>query len=97
MKLSVGIIRSDDMMQFWADTGHGLLVPKLRTLHWESLFAITGRQPSAAHFLHAMMSRAKSVGIERLQRLVVSRGFVREQDEQQLRTCVDELMLLDST
>lgn len=85
-------------MRFWEDTGYALLVPKLRTFRLSSLYeAITHNRPVAVHFLHAMVSRASAVGIERLRRLVVSRCFVREEDEDQLRTCVGELVLLTST
>lgn len=94
----MGLIHDNDMMLFWEDTGHVLLVPKLRTFRLSSIRNIaTVCRPGAVHFLHAMVSRASAVGIERLRRLVVSRCFVREEDEDQLRTCVGELVLLTST
>lgn len=98
LDLSVGRTRISGLNAFWEIHGFGIYLPALRTLCLRSLVrqrSDTRIDSDAAYFMRALVSRTNGMGVEHLQRLMVSRRFVRESDEEEIRGLVSEMVLLD--
>lgn len=79
----------------WEDRGNGISSPKLRTFRLYSLYGgDVGKHRDADQFSQELISRSKRPGVRPLRRLEVSRYFIRDEDEEELRTCAEELVLL---
>lgn len=76
----------------------GGVVPRLHTFRLlnDDARGEDYKHPAAEHLTRVIASRRQESEVEPLRRLIVSRSFVRDSDEEELREAVGELVIIDS-